>query len=597
MKILVKYLKPYVPRMALGFVYKFTGTIMDLLLPWILAYIIDDIVPLSDMNRVIIWGAAMVACAVLAVLGNVIANRMASAVARDVTRTIRNDLFGKIQQLSCRQFGEYTESSLISRMTSDTYNVHHVIGMMQRLGVRAPLLLIGGIIVTMTLDPALSFILVAMLPLLGITVYFVSKKGIPLYQIHQSAADTLMRKVRESITGIRVIKALSKVNYEKERFEKINIDVVNKETKAGITMAITNPVMNFLLNMGWVLIILAGAWRVNEGLTQPGKIIAFLTYFTIILNAMLSITRLFVMFSKAGSSMERIEAVFAAKQELETLAEQTVTEETVTEKPATGVNAEDTVAEDVQGVSAKTGYHIEFEHVTFSYNKNNSRLEDINFRLKRGRTLGIIGATGSGKSTLINLLMRLYDADSGVIRINGRDIRSYSNDELHKMFGVAFQNDTIFEDSVNENITLGRDIEHEQVEAAAKYAQIAEYIENMPDGYMSMLAIKGANLSGGQKQRVLIARALAGNPDILVLDDSSSALDYKTDAAVRNAIRNNYSDTTTIIVAQRVSSVMNADMIIVIDEGRIIGSGTHDELMRDCVEYREIRRLQMNECE
>ncbi len=616
MKILVKYLKPYVPRMALGFVYKFTGTIMDLLLPWILAYIIDDIVPLSDMNRVIIWGAAMVACAVLAVLGNVIANRMASAVARDVTRTIRNDLFGKIQQLSCRQFGEYTESSLISRMTSDTYNVHHVIGMMQRLGVRAPLLLIGGIIVTMTLDPALSFILVAMLPLLGITVYFVSKKGIPLYQIHQSAADTLIRKVRESITGIRVIKALSKVDYEKERFEKINIDVVNKETKAGITMAITNPVMNFLLNMGWVLIILAGAWRVNEGLTQPGKIIAFLTYFTIILNAMLSITRLFVMFSKAGSSMERIEAVLAAKQELETMAEQTVTEETVTEKTATEGNAEQTVTEEtasektateenaeekvtenVQGVSAESGYHIEFEHVTFSYNKNNSQLEDISFRLKRGRTLGIIGATGSGKSTIINLLMRLYDADSGVIRISGRDIRSYSNDELHKMFGVAFQNDTIFEDSVNENITLGRDIGHEQVEAAAKYAQIAEHIENMPDGYDSMLAIKGANLSGGQKQRVLIARALAGNPDILVLDDSSSALDYKTDAAVRNAIRNNYSDTTTIIVAQRVSSVMNADMIIVIDEGRIIGSGTHDELMRDCVEYREISRLQMNECE
>lgn len=616
MKILVKYLKPYVPRMALGFVYKFTGTIMDLLLPWILAYIIDDIVPLSDMNRVIIWGAAMVACAVLAVIGNVIANRMASAVARDVTRTIRNDLFGKIQQLSCRQFGEYTESSLISRMTSDTYNVHHVIGMMQRLGVRAPLLLIGGIIVTMTLDPALSFILVAMLPLLGITVYFVSKKGIPLYQIHQSAADTLIRKVRESITGIRVIKALSKVDYEKERFEKINIDVVNKETKAGITMAITNPVMNFLLNMGWVLIILAGAWRVNEGLTQPGKIIAFLTYFTIILNAMLSITRLFVMFSKAGSSMERIEAVLAAKQELETMAEQTVTEETVTEKTATEGNAEQTVTEEtatektateenakekvtenVQGVSAESEYHIEFEHVTFSYNKNNSQLEDISFRLKRGRTLGIIGATGSGKSTIINLLMRLYDADSGVIRISGRDIRSYSNDELHKMFGVAFQNDTIFEDSVNENITLGRDIGHEQVEAAAKYAQIAEHIENMPDGYDSMLAIKGANLSGGQKQRVLIARALAGNPDILVLDDSSSALDYKTDAAVRNAIRNNYADTTTIIVAQRVSSVMNSDMIIVIDEGRIIGSGTHDELMRDCEEYREISRLQMNECE
>lgn len=574
MKLLAGYLKPYVPRMALGFAYKFTGTIMDLLLPWILAYIIDEVVPLSDMIRVLLWGAAMILCAVFAVLGNVIANRMASAVARDATRTIRNDLFEKIQQLSCSQFGEYTESSLISRMTSDTYNVHHMIGMMQRLGVRAPLLLIGGIIVTMTLDPVLSSILVAMLPLLGITVYFVSKKGIPLYQTHQKAADTLIRKVRESISGIRVIKALSKSDYEKSGFEKINSDVVGKETKAGITMAVTNPVMNFLLNMGWVLIILVGAYRVNEGLTQPGRIIAFLTYFTIILNAMLSITRLFVMFSKAGASMERISEVLLAPEDQKTIPSEAKENEI---QPSEG------------------GWHIEFENVTFSYNKARNQLEKISFKLKKGQTLGIIGATGSGKSTIISLLMRMYDADEGVIRINGRDIRSYYHEELHGMFGTVFQNDTIFEDTVRENITLGREIGQKEIEAAACHAHIAEHIESMHGGYEAMLAIKGANLSGGQKQRIMIARALSGNPDILVLDDSSSALDYKTDAAVRRAVRENYDDTTTIIVAQRVSSVMGADSIIVLDEGKIIGRGTHEELMRECNEYREISRLQMNE--
>ena len=574
MKLLAGYLKPYVPRMALGFAYKFTGTIMDLLLPWILAYIIDEVVPLSDMIRVLLWGAAMILCAVFAVLGNVIANRMASAVARDATRTIRNDLFEKIQQLSCSQFGEYTESSLISRMTSDTYNVHHMIGMMQRLGVRAPLLLIGGIIVTMTLDPVLSSILVAMLPLLGITVYFVSKKGIPLYQTHQKAADTLIRKVRESISGIRVIKALSKSDYEKSGFEKINSDVVSKETKAGITMAVTNPVMNFLLNMGWVLIILVGAYRVNEGLTQPGRIIAFLTYFTIILNAMLSITRLFVMFSKAGASMERISEVLLAPEDQKTIPAEAKESEI---QPSDG------------------GWHIEFENVTFSYNKARNQLENISFKLKKGQTLGIIGATGSGKSTIISLLMRMYDADEGVIRINGRDIRSYSHEELYGMFGTVFQNDTIFEDTVRENITLGREIGQKEIEAAACHAQIAEHIESMHGGYEAMLAIKGANLSGGQKQRIMIARALSGNPDILVLDDSSSALDYKTDAAVRKAVRENYGNTTTIIVAQRVSSVMGADSIIVLDEGKIIGRGTHEELMRECNEYREISRLQMNE--
>jgi len=561
--------------MIVGFVIKFGGTLMDLLLPWILAHIIDEVVPQNNINKVLLWGVAMFFCALFAVLGNVIANRMAAAVARDATRVLRNDLFEKITSLSFNQMDSFTEASLISRMTSDTYNIHNVIGRMQRLGVRAPILLIGGIALTMTLDPILSLILVASLPLLGVVVFFVSKKGIPLYIEQQSTADLLVRKVRESIIGIRVIKALSKTDYEEQQFEKINAKVVSKEKKAAIVMAITNPVMNFLLNMGWVLLIIVGASRVNVGLTKPGTIIAFLTYFTIILNAMLSITNLFVLFSKATASANRIEEVLDTCEDLKQVEKVYDSSESNLYK------------------KAEESYMIEFDHVSFSYNKNYNSIEGVSFTLKKGQTLGIIGATGSGKTTIINLLMRFYDVDSGLIKIDGKDIREYSHDEFYMMFGAVFQNDTLFEDTIYENINLGRDLSATQVEKAAEYAQILDHIKLMKNGFDADVSIKGANLSGGQKQRILIARALANHPKILILDDSSSALDYKTDAKLRNSIKKNFVDTTTLIVAQRVSSVMNSDIIIVVDEGKMVGKGTHEELLLTCQEYREISDLQL----
>lgn len=566
MKLIYRYMKPHFPRMAVGFVIKFTGTIMDLLLPWILAFIIDEVVPQARIGLIVRWGVIMVLCALVAVLGNIAANRMASAVARDSIRALRNDLFAQMMALSQNQIDSLSESSLISRMTSDSYNIHQVMGSMQRLGVRAPILLIGGILVTMTLDPVLSAILLATLPFLGIVVVYVAKKGIPLYRKHQKASDKMIGKVRESITGIRIIKALSKADYERGQFESINSEVVAREKKAGITMALTSPVMNFLLNMGWVAIILVGAWRVNAGLTAPGKIIAFLTYFTIILNAMLSITRLFVMFSKAGSSAARIEAVMDLGPELVRLP--------------------------VLTPERKHGY-IEFDHVTFSYNGRMPNLSDISFSIEKGQTLGIIGATGSGKSTIINLLMRFYDAGAGSIYLDGRDIRTYEPGALHAKFGVVFQNDMIFEDTIEENIKLGRPVEDAQMAEAAAVAQLDRHIDALQEQYRSFLAIKGNNLSGGQKQRLLIARAVANRPEILILDDSSSALDYRTDAALRRQISLKCAGATTIIVAQRVSSVMNCDRILVIEEGRLIGNGTHEELMRDCRIYRQISNLQM----
>ncbi len=580
-KVLTYYLKPYYLRMAGGFLIKFIGTIMDLLIPWILAYMIDEVVPTQNIRLVFLWGVLMIVCAFFAILGNILANRFASRVAELSMENIRHDLFRRISYLSCRQVNAFTESSLVSRLTSDTYNVHNAIGMMQRLGVRAPILLIGGIIVTMTLDVSLSLVLVALLPFMGILVYAVSKKGIPMYTKQQEAVDVLIRKVRENVTGIRVIKALSKSGYEKRTFGEINAEVVRREKKAAMTMGITNPVMNFILNMGWVLVILVGAYRVNGGLTESGKIVAFLTYFTIILNAMLSITRLFVRMSQAIASANRIMKVIDTCEDMESV-EALYEESAMAETKFSSKRSKN-----------MPDYHIEFRNVTFSYNGKYNNLENISFSLKKGERLGIIGATGSGKTTLISLLLRFYDINSGNIFINGKDIRNYSLSELHSMFGVAFQNDTLFEDTVYENISLGRGLTRKQVQTAASYAQIADHIAKMDKGYDAGVAIKGANLSGGQKQRMLIARALSGNPEILILDDSTSALDYKTDAAVRSAVNRHFKNTTTIFIAQRISSVMNCDYIMVLEEGRMIGYGTHNELMEHCAVYREIGESQL----
>lgn len=562
---LTDYLRPQFAIMSLGLLIKFIATIMDLFIPWILAYMIDDIVPIRSVPLIVLWGAIMIICSTLAVISNIIANRMASRVARNTTQNLRHDLFQKISFLSCQQIDDYTVPSLVSRLTSDTYNIHHMVGMMQRLGVRAPILLLGGIVITLILDPILSLVLLAVLPFITVIVYLVSKKGIPLYQNLQKSVDQLVRTVRENITGVRIIKALSKTEYEKQRFSGVNSEVVGNEKKAGITMAITNPMMNLLLNVGLTFVIIVGAYRVNGGLAQPGLIIAFLTYFTIILNAMLSITRIFVLISKGSASFQRIAQILDTKEDLV-------------------IKENDTVESD---------YHISFDHVSFSYHKNQNNLTDIHFNLKQGETLGIIGSTGSGKSSIIKLLLRFYDVDEGYIRINGQNIKSIPAEELHTKFGIVFQNDVLFAESIVENIDFGRGLEIEQIALTTGYAQAGEFIESLSEGWDHELTVKGSNLSGGQKQRILISRALAGNPEILVLDDSSSALDYKTDAMLRKSLSKNFQHTTTIIVAQRISSIMNADHILVLDDGEMIGSGSHDELMKSCSSYQFMSKLQM----
>lgn len=590
-KVFGFYLRPYYLRMFGGFIIKFLGTIMDLLIPWVLAYIIDNVVPTGKLSHVFLWGFAMIIFSVCALLGNIFANRFAAKVAELSMRRIRKDLFVKVSELSCGQVDEFTESSLVTRLTADTYNVHNAIGMVQRLGVRAPILLVGGICVTLTLDKVLALVLVSMLPFLSVIVVTVSKKGIPLYAKQQKAVDGLICKLRENITGVRVIRALSQTELEKERFDEINKEVVKRETTAAVTMGITNPAMNFILNMGWVVVILIGASRVNAGVMEGGKIVAFLTYFTIILNAMLMVTRLFVRFSQASASAGRI------MQVIDTCTDWKMVEDCYASKAEE--NEQDCKEQPMKEQQSKRQDateerdFIRFVNVDFSYIPGKNILKDISFSLKKGESLGIIGATGSGKTTIINLLMRFYEADSGEIYIDGKNIMAMTEEELRGRFGVAFQNDTMFEDTVYENISLYRHIDEARVMEAAEDADIASHIQKMEGGLQAGIAIKGANLSGGQKQRMLIARALAGNPEILVLDDSSSALDYKTDAKVRAAINKHYADTTTIIIAQRVSSVMNCDKIILLEKGQIAGYGDHETLLRECEEYREISKMQL----
>lgn len=573
-KILSVYIKPYYGRMMIGFIIKFVGTIMDLCLPWILAYMIDTVIPQSEKSRIYIWGLVMLVCSILALTFNVLANRMASKVARDATETIRHDLFARIMWLSNARTDEFTKPSLISRLTTDTYNVHQMLGRVQRLGVRAPILVIGGILVTLTLDPVLTLVLLSVMPLTAFVTYYFSKKSIPMYHALQRAVDQFVRLLREDIAGIRVIKALSKTDYEKKKYDALNKEVVTLEKKADITMAIVNPATNLFLNLGIVFVVIVGAYRVHLGYSEVGKILAFLTYFTIILNAMINISKMFVIISKAIASANRIMEIIDVPEEmLPKLCEK--------------------LEED--------GAYIRFDHVTFFYKtgehasdeKAEPNLINISFSLQKGETLGIIGATGAGKSTVAALLMRFYDVDEGGIYIEGKNICAIPTGELRERFGVVFQNDTIFEDSITENVRLGRTLSKEAVREAIAHAKAKEFVEEAGRGYDNLMNIRGANLSGGQKQRILIARALAAHPDILILDDSSSALDYRTDASLRHELAEHFADTTKFIIAQRISSIMHSDHIMVLDDGKIVGYGTHEELLQNCAIYREIRDSQM----
>lgn len=567
MEKLTKYIRPHVAYIILTMVIKFVATYAELWIPSLMETMLDEKVPQGVASQIYLYGGLMVLCAAVCLVLNITANRMTAFSSGKITKAIRHDLYSKLQNLSARQMDELTVPSAESRLTSDTYNVNQMLTRLQRMGIRAPILLIGGTVMLVQMDWKLALVLVLLLPIIAIVVYFVTKKSVPLYAQHQTRLDSLVRVAQENITGVRVVKALSKTEYEKDRFDKVNKKLCETSQKAGMITSLNGPVTSAILRIGLTLVVVIGAYRVNAGAIKSGVIIAAQQYFTMILNAMTGITRIFVMWSKGQASARRVAHVLSLPEDM-------------TVEPA--------------GEAVENAPHIEFKNVSFSYTGVGKNIDGLSFRLEHGQTLGILGGTGSGKSTVLNLLMRLYDVDAGQVLIDGQDIKTIPYDTLRQKFGIVFQNDFVTEGSISHNISFFRDIPRADLEKAASCAQ-AEFIAEKEGGMDAEVAVHGNNLSGGQKQRLLIARALAADPEILVLDDASSALDYKTDAQLRRALRENYRNTTTVLVTQRISSLQHADLILVLADGCIIGMGNHETLMVQCEEYRTIAQAQMGE--
>ncbi len=566
MRTVARFLKPHIWLVTLSVFLKMLGAFAELAIPRILASIIDVSVPLGDMDAVISGGVLMVLLAVSTFIFNASGNMLSGTTSGRIAYDIREALFEKTVRLEASATDKLGTASLTSRLTSDTYNITSFFTRLQRVGIKGPIMLVGGIIMTLTIDFRLSLILIFILPFVVLAVYTITTKATPIYKEEQEILDRIVRKVDETASGIRVIKALSKDDYERERFRLVSEELAKKEVMAGRLMSATKPITDLLLNLGFCLVILVGALLAYyTGYAAAGTLLAFMTYFTLILNSTVLMTRIFVQMSRSIASAKRIEEVLLTEDKLYI----------DTEAPA---------------VADKDEY-ISFEGVTFSYNKKRPNLEGVTFSIRRGETLGIIGATGSGKSTIVNLLLRLYDPDEGRILIDGRNIRSIPKEELHSLFGVAFQNDFMFAGSIKENVEFFREGD---LGAALNTAQAADFVSRLDEGTDYQITTGGTNVSGGQRQRLFVARALFGAPEILVLDDASSALDYKTDSSLRSAIARDI-DTTTIIIAQRISSIKNADLILVIDDGKIIGKGKHDELMLSLPLYRDIAEMQMGE--
>ena len=569
MKRIFAYMKPRWLILVLVLFLKLAAAMLELQIPSALADIIDVGIPAAreagNLSPLTQYGLAMGGFALAAFITNLTANIVSAQMNNKVTAHIRQDLFHKIFHLSARQIDQVTIPSAVSRLTSDTYNINAMFNRCLRMGVRAPILMIGGIAVTLFMDPVLTLTLVVALPLIVVLVLRLTRKAMPLFRQRQTILDDMVRTVQESASGIRVIKALSKTEYEKGRFDKVNGDLADKRMEASLVMSKTRPVSSIVLNFSLVCVVVLGALRVNGGVMLPGRIIAFINYFPIILNATLGISGIFMVLTNGLASAQRVSQVLEMPEDM-TLAD---------------------ILPDQSDAA------VEFRDVSFSYKGVENNISHLSFSLRKGQTLGIIGGTGSGKSTITNLLLRFYDPDEGQILLNGRDLRSIPNDELRRMFGVTFQNDFLMADTIEKNISFFRDLDPGEVRKAAVLAQAAEFIDQRDGGMDAMLTIRGNNLSGGQKQRLLIARALAGNPEILILDDASSALDYRTDADLRKALSESCPDTTKIVVAQRVSSIRNADLILVMEGGEVIGHGTHEELMVSCPTYQEIAQIQM----
>jgi len=585
---LLKNLKPYTLLIigVIGFV--FLQSLSELYLPTLMSDIVDIGVVKGDINYIIRTGGWMILFAVLAMISSVLGSYLAAKVATGFGRDLRTKVFTKVESFSLEEFDEKGTASLIIRTTNDITQIQRLVLTMLRMFLRAPLIFIGGIIMAVSKDAKLSLVFVVILPILSIIIFFVAKKSMSLFKSMQIKLDKLNLVLREYLTGIRVIRAFDREVYEKKKFHKANLNLTETAIKVNKLMAILMPLMILILNLTIVAIIWFGSIRINNGGMQVGDLMAFIQYASRIMFSLIMVSMIFIMLPRAAVSANRINEVLEVKPKIK---DPVILKDNKLEVEKNGLTSKSYRSE-----KDKRGY-LEFDKVSFCYQgAEEPVLENISFSANPGELTAIIGSTGSGKSTLINLIPRFYDVTSGRILTDGVDIRELTQEKLRSKIGLVPQKAILFTGTIAENISFGNNnLSRDEIIRAAEIAQAAEFISTMKQGYDSPIAQGGTNLSGGQKQRLAIARALAKHPEIYIFDDSFSALDFKTEAKLRVAIKKEIKNATALVIAQRVTTVMDADQIIVLDEGKIVGIGKHQELIKTCKVYREIVVSQLSE--
>lgn len=569
---LFKYLKSFRIPIAIIIAFVFVRTLTDLYLPTLMAEIVDEGIVQADTDFIIRIGGLMLAVALLGGVCSIVAGYFSSRVGMGFGRELRNRLFTKVTNFSLHEIDEVGTASLITRTTNDIVQVQNVMIMLLRIATMAPLMAIGSIVMALNKDVKLSYIIVVAVIIMGVMIGIIASNALPLFKIMQVKVDGINLVMRERLTGLRVIRAFNRIDTEEKRFNKANRELTDVAIKVNKLMAIMMPFMTLVFSLSSVAIIWFGAHRVDTGAIEVGDMMAFIQYATQILMSILMLTMIFVMVPRASASAVRINDVLLTEPEIDNPAQP-------------------------KSISKKGT--VEFDQVSFYYHSDHGAKEpaisDISFKAKPGEVTAIIGGTGSGKSTLINMIPRYYDVSEGRVLVDGVDIRELDMHELRSEIGLVPQKAVLFTGTIEDNIRFGKkEATDNEVKEAARIAQATEFIDQMPEGYQSVIAQGGNNVSGGQKQRLSIARAIVRRPKIYLFDDSFSALDFKTEAKLRQELLREAKDATVLLVAQKVTSVMNADQILVLDQGKCVGQGTHDDLIESCPVYQEIVASQLS---
>ncbi|RAV20373.1 ABC transporter ATP-binding protein [Paenibacillus contaminans] len=569
MRKLIVYLKPYWKASVLAPLFMLLEVYMDLLQPKLMAQIVNVGVAERDLSYIWQSGGLMLGVAAIGLIGGVGCTIYSSIASQHFGADVRKDLFRTVQTFSFRNLDTFQTGSLVTRLTNDVVQMQTFVQMTLRIFVRAPFLSLGSVIMAITISPRLALILAVSIPILFAVLFLIIRYAYPLFSKVQSKLDGVNTVLQENLTGIRVVKAFVRSKFEGERFGRANKDYMEMALKATRAIAINMPVMQLILNASVVAVLWYGGHHYWTGGMPIGDLIAFLNYVTQVLFSLLMVGMMIMSVSRAKVSAERINEVLETRPEI-----------------ADSANA--------KRCAIRAG-KVEFTDVSFGYDAGRDPvLRNVTLTAEPGQTIALLGATGSGKSSLVALIPRLYEASSGRVAVDGTDVREIGLDHLRSRIGMVFQESVLFTGTIRDNIRFGKtDAAQEEVEAAAKAAQAHDFIISMPDGYDTLLGQRGVNLSGGQKQRIAIARALLVKPDILILDDSTSAVDLGTESRIQRALKELISGSTTFLIAQRISSVMDADTIVLLEEGRIVAQGTHRELMLTSPMYQDIYRSQL----